>query len=40
MLVEVTVIDIGWLMLWGARSFSHLEQEYNLGRPETVSFIY
>jgi hypothetical protein len=30
---------VGWLLLWDTRGFSHLEQENNLGRPETGSFI-
>jgi len=32
--------DMGWLLLCGTRDFLHLDQENNLGRPETASFIY
>ena len=24
---------VEWLLLWGSRDFSHIEQENNLGRP-------
>jgi len=33
-------LDMGWLLLCGTRDSSHLDQENNLGRPETWSFIY
>jgi len=29
-----------WLLIWRTMDFSHLEQENNVGRPETGSFIY
>jgi hypothetical protein len=32
--------NMGWLLLWGTGGFSHLQQENNSGRPETVSFTY
>jgi len=32
--------DMGWFLLCGTRGSSHLDQENNLGRPKTGSFIY
>jgi hypothetical protein len=32
--------NMGWIILRGTRGFSHLEQENNLGKSETGSFIY
>jgi hypothetical protein len=32
--------EVGWLLLWGARDFSHFEQENNLGRQKTGSCIH
>jgi len=28
-----------WLLIWGTLDFSNLEQENNVGKPETGSFI-